>query len=151
MAVPPSAADAGQTKISDQGKTSERKKSPDPRTVFAAERTALAWIRTGLALMGFGFVVARFGLFLRKLSEIHGLHMRNATKGTNISMYIGVALVLIGVMVNITAAYRHGKLMRQLQTGEPPPNLNSPVATAVAVLLALIGVAIAVYLMIVSK
>ncbi len=125
------------------------KKPPDVRTVFAAERTVLAWIRTGLALMGFGFVIARFGLFLRKLSQIRGMHM-HGKQGTSASMYIGVAVVLIGVLVNIAAAYRHGKFMAKIKRGETPEGIKGGLPVIIAVGLAVVGVAIAVYLIIIS-
>ena len=48
----------------------DRREGPDPRVLFAAERTFLAWIRTGLGLMGLGFIVARFGLFLREIAAL---------------------------------------------------------------------------------
>jgi putative membrane protein len=68
---------------------------------MAAERTFLAWIRTGLALMGFGFVVARFGLFLHEIQAIqHDLPQQSY----GFSTWFGTALVVVGVLVNISAA-----------------------------------------------
>ena len=77
--------------------TSNRSKEPeDPRVRFAGERTLLAWIRTGLAMMGFGFVVARFGLFLREIAA--GENIRPIVS-TGISLWIGLGLVTLGVIV----------------------------------------------------
>lgn len=42
---------------------------PDPRVLFASERTWLVWVRTGLAIIGLGYVVARCGLFLRIMAR----------------------------------------------------------------------------------
>lgn len=117
----------------------------DPMTEMAAERTMLAWIRTGLALMGFGFVVAKFGLFLRKLSELRGLHIQ-VPKNQSMSLWIGVALVLLGVAVNVTAAIRFARLIRRLGRGLPPVAARWKAAVIVAVVMAGIGVAIAAYL-----
>ena len=73
--------------------------SEDPRVRFAIERTLLAWVRTGLALMGFGFVVARFGLFLREIEAVRQAAPLKAPTG--LSLWIGTALILLGVLVNL--------------------------------------------------
>jgi putative membrane protein len=72
----------------------------DPRVYMAAERTFLAWIRTGLGLMGVGFAVARFGLFLRQMSAAES---RAPEHTTGLSVWSGVALVALGVIVNVSA------------------------------------------------
>ena len=72
----------------------------DPRVYFAAERTFLAWIRTGLALMGIGFAVSRFGLFLRQITAADS-HLPANPHTTGLSLWSGVALVAIGVIVTV--------------------------------------------------
>src|SRR5450631_2068134 len=86
----------------------------DPRVYFAAERTFLAWIRTGLGLMGVGFAVSRFSLFLRQLtpSEFH-----SPAHTTGVSVWSGVALVGLGVIVILSSILRHVQLVRQLSLG----------------------------------
>jgi putative membrane protein len=118
----------------------------DPRVYFAAERTFLAWIRTGLGLMGVGFAVSRFGLFLRQLraSETH-----LSAHATGVSVWSGVALVCLGVIVNITAVVQHVHLVRALRSGEWVPGMISRSAVGLALLLAGVGVGIAVYLILV--
>ena len=69
--------------------------SDDPRVRYAIERTLLAWVRTGLALMGFGFVVARLGLFLHEIEAVRHNAMPKASTG--LSLWIGTALILLGV------------------------------------------------------
>jgi putative membrane protein len=121
--------------------------SNDPRVYFAAERTFLAWIRTGLALMGFGFVVARFGLFLRELSATQTeLHIRPSRFSTS----VGVLLILIGVVVNITSVISHIRMIGDLKRGADTFARPSYQAIAVAVLFAIIGAAMVVYMCVMS-
>ncbi len=114
----------------------------DPRFFLAAERTFLAWIRTGLSLMGFGFVVARFGIFLK---EVQLTTHETITKPTGFSVGFGTTLVLIGVWMNVVAAFQHVRTVRKIRNGELL-NRPSKVAIAIAVILAATGVAMAVYL-----
>ena len=117
----------------------------DPRVYFAAERTFLAWIRTGLGLMGVGFAVARFGLFLREMSTSPS-HLNPHAMG--LSVLSGIALVVIGVVVVINAAVRHIIVVRELRSGQWIPGQVSKSAVGLAILLALIGIGIALYLLI---
>jgi putative membrane protein len=114
----------------------------DPRVYFAAERTLLAWLRTGLALMGVGFAVARFGLFLRQMqaSQVHG-----PVHSSGVSVWSGVALVTLGVVVNLGAMMRHVRLTRELISGTWRPGVATQ-GVALAVILAVLGLAMAVYL-----
>jgi len=110
---------------------------------LAAERTFLAWIRTGLALMGFGFVVARFGLFLQ---QIEILQHQGVARSSGFSLWLGTALIAVGVIVNLFSAWHHSRLIHELTQGQPPPARPSTQAIAIAILLASIGVAMAIYL-----
>jgi putative membrane protein len=116
---------------------------PDPRTVFAEERTFLAWIRTGIALMGFGFVVARFGLFLRELASLRTI---SKLQTSALSVPLGTTLIVAGVLVNILASIRHVRNMRALNNGAPIAAKPSTMAIVVALGLAAAGLAMAVYL-----
>ncbi len=116
----------------------------DPRVRFAGERTLLAWVRTGIAMMGFGFVVARFGLFLRELAEA-GHTAPPASVG--LSLWVGTALLLLGVAATLTAAVQHARFLRRLSRGESyrPPRWS--LGVVVAVLLAGAGIAMTFYLL----
>jgi putative membrane protein len=118
----------------------------DPRVYFAAERTFLAWIRTGLGLMGVGFAVARFGLFLRQM-QVTQTHAPIHQSG--ISVLSGTAIVALGVIVLIASVIQHLVLIRELSTGTWTPGRSSRNAIVLATLLALVGVALAIYLLII--
>jgi putative membrane protein len=110
---------------------------------LAAERTLLAWIRTGLAMMGFGFVVARFGLFLQ---ELHFAQNTTETQRYGLSLWFGTALIVVGVGVNAIGGWRHLRLIRELDRGETSHSQGAAQAVAVAFLVALVGLAMAIYL-----
>lgn len=118
----------------------------DPRVYLAAERTFLAWLRTGIALMGFGFVVARFGLFLREM-EANPQPVKPSHAG--FSLPAGVLLIFLGVFVMVIAAIRHQRFIRAIDRGEFRQAFSPASGFWLAGLLALIGMAVAVYLFLV--
>lgn len=118
------------------------------RDYLAAERTFLAWIRTGLALMGFGFVVARFGLFLQQIQ----VFQRAAPEHTSsLSLWFGTALIAAGVIVNFTSAWSHVRLVRQLDHGKPEGSHSLTMSVVTALFLAVVGLAMAIYLVSVRR
>lgn len=117
----------------------------DPRVFFAAERTLLAWVRSGLTVMALGFVVARFGLFLALLSASNDMpavqpHSHWASSA------LGIALVVLGAAAILGALRNHRAYVLSLPPQDCPamplPWLTSFLALAVA----LIGIALALYL-----
>jgi len=91
--------------------------------------------------MAFGFVVARFGLFLREL----GAKQFVSHRSTGLSMWVGTALLVIGIMVNFGATVQHIRLMNRLNRGEIPDSYSGA-AIAVALILAVLGLAMVVNL-----
>jgi putative membrane protein len=118
----------------------------DPRVYFAAERTFLAWIRTGLGLIGVGFAVSRFGLFFRQLSASES---HRPAPATGLSVWSGVTLVGIGVIVILSSVLRHIQLVHQLKSGTWLPGRVSRDSVILGVLLAAVGIAMGVYLVLV--
>jgi len=120
----------------------------DLRDYFAEERTFLAWVRTGLALMGFGFVVARFGLFLQQLDVFQRTQQLSST---GFSLWFGTALIAAGVIVNLASVQRHVRLVRQLDEGRLATPGSMVQIIAPAFFLAIVGIAMAVYLVFVRE
>jgi len=118
--------------------------STDPRIYMAAERTFLAWIRTGIAFMGFGFVVARFGLFLREIAL--GNNVAAPQPNNGFSLPAGIALIAAGIMVTVIAAIRHHRYIKALDRGQFRQAYGAAFTFLVAGFLAIIGLAVAVYL-----
>ena len=115
------------------------------RDFFAAERTFLAWIRTGLALMGLGFVLARFGFFLQ-LFNINQSAVHVGSYG--LSLWFGVALIVLGVLACVMSLTRYLQLVKDLQRGEKSFARPAALAVTVAVALVLLGAAMTIYLVV---
>ncbi len=95
-------------------------------------------------MMGFGFVVARFGLFLNEIATVRGQLPPAGHKG---SLWIGVGLVGMGVWVLGVSSFRFRNYIKALvETREVPPP-GPRFLFGVALILAVIGVAMAVYLL----
>ena len=118
----------------------------DPRVFFAAERTLLAWVRTGLTIMAFGFVVARFGLFLRLLAAQHLAGGPVGVAPHDLSNVVGIGLVVVGTACMILGAYQHQTYVKTLPPADIPRSHSAVYPISLALLLALLGVVLAVYL-----
>ncbi len=116
----------------------------DPRLYMAAERTLLAWIRTGLALMAFGFVIARV-----EVVRVHITSNPNVTSGVPaLSLWLGLIFVATGAAILVGAAFRHRVAVQALEANRFTSVAKSGLAFRLALLLAAVGVILAVYLVI---
>jgi len=120
----------------------------DPRVAMAAERTLLAWIRTGMAMMGFGFVVARFGLFLYEVAGAshRPIHVRSG----GLTLWVGVALILLGVVTNLAALAEHRRYLRELRQGRFELGARWSLVSILAMILALFGMVIVGYMVVIG-
>ena len=96
--------------------------------------------------MGIGFAVSRFGLFLRQVSSVES-HV--PTRTTGLSLWSGVGLVALGVIVTLSSVLRHIQLVHQLSSGTWRPGRVSRDAVILGLILAAIGIGMAIYLMLV--
>jgi putative membrane protein len=88
-------------------------------------------------------VVARFGLFLRELASVRpDYHIRSS----GFSMVTGTALILIGVVMNVASAIRHMQLISELKRGSDTIARPSYPAIGLAIILAIMGAAMVVYM-----
>ena len=109
----------------------------DPRNLQANERTLLAWIRTGLTLMAFGFLIDRMALWFRY--ELH--------QNERISLILGTVAIALGAACQLIGAVRFTAVRRAIVAGRTfVPGGAGPIA--LVVLVALLGAALLVYLLI---
>ena len=93
--------------------------------------------------MGFGFVVARFGLFLAEIQVTRG---DSAPAPNGFSLWFGTAFIAVGVAMNLLSIRRHLRLVGELNRGQFADRRPSLQAVILALFLALVGVAMALYL-----
>ena len=115
---------------------------PDPRVLFAAERTLLAWNRTSISIMAFGFVIERFGLFLqitgREESKIFHRH---------ISLIVGESFILLASFLAIYSIVQHKRILRTLPTRDVPVEYNLSVGMIANGIIGVLGIVLSSYVL----
>lgn len=115
----------------------ERSDAPDPRTVYANERTFLSWLRTGLAVVAAGFVVAKFSFFLAKLGA--------GPPPSASTVYLGAAITVLGGVIIWVGGARFTARYEALARRRPAHESSGVRWLAVA--LSAVSVALTVYLL----
>jgi putative membrane protein len=110
---------------------------------LANERTFLAWIRTSIAVIGLGFVVAKFTVWLRELSA--RLDQPAQIRHSNLSLPLGIALMFLGGVLALTAAWRYRTVKAAILKNESAAAEGT--AIAVAAVVACIAVAMIAYML----
>jgi putative membrane protein len=118
----------------------------DPRVFFAAERTLLAWLRTGLTIIAIGFVVARFGLFVHLLSL--QLQPQPSVAPSTLSAGLGITFVIVGSATIFIAAVQHRRFVATLSLRDLPPAYSGKIALVLSLVVAVLGIALAGYLLV---
>lgn len=108
------------------------KASPHTSDHLANERTFLAWIRTSIAVLGLGFVVAKFSVWLRELSARLDEPVR--AKHTGLSLPLGVAMMALGGLLAVIAAWRYRHVRAAIDSGKPTAGGHTVTIVAIMVL-----------------
>jgi putative membrane protein len=111
----------------------------------ANERTFLAWVRTAIALMAFGFLLERFDLFLQMAAITLG-NKAPRIPDVGFGRSAGLGLLIAGVAITVVAAIRFVRNAKDIASEEVKADKGRSVDIALAVLLVLLGLALAVYL-----
>jgi putative membrane protein len=83
---------------------------------LANERTFLAWIRTSVSIISLGFVIAKFRIWLQDLAKAGSVAMPPSKLGE--SFAIGIAMMAMGGLLTVMAAWRYHVVNRQIENGK---------------------------------
>jgi inner membrane protein YidH len=120
--------------------------SEELRLRLQLESNLLTWVRTSIGLMGFGFVVARFGLFLRELSEAGNAHIHTKRSLVLMNTLTGTGMILLGVAVLLISIYAHRAMVDRFEKGEYTPPTRWSLGVILSMILAAVGMGMAIYL-----
>jgi putative membrane protein len=116
---------------------------------LANERTFLSWLRTCIALIALGFVLARFGFFLEQFGFIvknsQGGRLVDAQTGHFQSTFLGVCVVILGILLLIFALRNYRSTTKAIEKGEFSPKNFSIYAACISIVV--LSFAIVIYLL----
>jgi putative membrane protein len=119
------------------------------RLLLQLETSLLMWQRTSLALMGFGFVIARFGFFLREVAQAGQVEVRPHPWLVGVNTVTGTVLIVLGILVLLIAVTNHQRTVRRVLRGELPIPSTWSLSVILSLILAGLGMGMAVYLLLV--
>lgn len=115
--------------------------NPDPRVLFAAERTLLAWARTALSLIAFGFVLERSGALLNALG---------VTDVSPIKMWFifvaGIVFMLFGAVCALLSVMQFSRMVKALPEPRFPAGYSPLAGVLINSFLVLAGLLLSVVL-----
>src|ERR1700751_5411686 len=85
---------------------------------LANERTFLAWLRTSIAILSLGFAPAKFSVWMRNL----GLQLHRPFGEPETSVPIGEALMALGGLLTLLAAWHYHAVYRAIEEDGVRPN-----------------------------
>ena len=103
------------------------------RTALALDRTTLAWIRTALTFATFGFGMVGFSGHGADDTSEQAVRLHQA------AIHMGVALIVIGMVATILAAFSHWIILRKLRRGDQLSVAQWPLTITIAVFLSVLG------------
>ncbi|HEY1686722.1 MAG TPA: DUF202 domain-containing protein [Tepidisphaeraceae bacterium] len=122
----------------------DSKKNPRTSDHLANERTFLAWIRTSISVIGLGFVLAKFTVWLRELSV--RLNNQLPKQHSSLSMPLGIAMMVFGGILALTAAWRYRTVKAAILKDEPAAAESTTIAVAIVV--GCIAAALIIYMLV---
>jgi putative membrane protein len=85
------------------------------RTRLSLERTLMSWVRTATALIGFGFTIVQFFERIKSSDGVKTAIFPDAPR------YLGLALILTGVLALALSIWQYRALMRYLWSSNFAP------------------------------
>jgi putative membrane protein len=116
------------------------------RMFLQLDTSLLVWLRTSLGLMGFGFVIARFGLFLREIAQVNQVNVQPHPWLTQANTFTGTGLIVLGIVALLIAVWNHRQVVDRLHRGELALPSRWSLSVIVSLLLAALGMGLAIYL-----